>query len=81
MIKILDEQIKKTQPQIEKEHPNSKYLLLMEMLSMKMGICMQLVQMKKNIVSSVVSGIDWLIRSVHLEVYSAYCVVHIMNQL
>ena len=30
MIQILDEKIKKSQEQIEKEHPNCKYLLLME---------------------------------------------------
>ena len=30
MIQILDEQVKKTQSQIKKEHPNCKYLLLME---------------------------------------------------
>lgn len=30
MIQILDEKIKKSQKQIENEHPNCKYLLLME---------------------------------------------------
>lgn len=30
MIQILDEQVKKSQVQIEKENPNCKYLLLME---------------------------------------------------